>query len=479
MTHAIAAFDSRLTSVRPHPRQLAWQAMEFYAFVHFGMNTMTNREWGDGTESPNLFDPDALDADQWVEALKSAGMTGLILTAKHHDGFCLWPTRTTEHSVAASPWRGGKGDVVAEVAAACERGGLKLGIYLSPWDRNSPAYGSGTAYDDLYVAQLTELLSDYGPVFTLWMDGAYSSALDGRHQDYNWDRIFETTRALQPDTVLSNCGPDTRWCGNEAGVTRSDEWSVVPAMLRDTARIAERSQHDDAPGFGREVVASDLDLGSRRSIEGLEDTLVWYPAEVNTSIRPGWFHHPEEDDQVTDVDTLFDLYERSVGGNTTLLLNLPPDRHGLIAAPDVRVLEQLGTRIRDFKDRRQTTPVSVSSGIVEGPMTSRLEDGVEGTRPWWSPDAGDATPTLELRPTSRTPIEALVVKEAIEVGQAIEEVEVEVIRGDDVVDRRRFGVVGYQRILPLDGVEADAVRVRIATSRGPIVLAGAGIVAAP
>lgn len=469
--------DSRLIQVRPTPRQVAWQTMEFYAFVHFGMNTMTNREWGDGTESPALFDPAQLDADQWVSAIAAAGMTGVILTTKHHDGFCLWPTATTDHSVAGSPWRGGGGDVVGDVAAACARHGLRFGVYLSPWDRHEPRYGTGTAYDDFYIAQLTELLTRYGPMFTLWMDGAQSPSLDPRQQPYDWERIFSTARALQPDAVLSSCGPDVRWCGNEAGVTRSDEWSVVPASLRDTARIAERSQHEDQPGFGRIIYPEDLDLGSRAAVAGREDDLVWYPAEVDVSIRPGWFHHPEENDRVRTPDNLFDLYLGAVGGNATLLLNVPPDRSGLVSDADVASLHALGDRIRALRAGRIRCGVEVSSGTLTTPE-SRLADGLGGVEPWWRPDPGDAQPTLRLALPRPTPLSALVLKEAIREGQRVEQVDVEFLRDGVTVDRRTTGAIGYQRIVRLEGIDADAVRLRFTRSRGPVVLAGTGLVAA-
>ena len=232
----------RAASVAPSPRQLAWQQLEFYGFIHFGMNTFTGREWGDGTDSPLRFDPARLDPDQWVAALKSAGMRGLILTCKHHDGFCLWPSALTDYRVRSAPWREGRGDVAALTAEACRRGGLKFGVYLSPWDRHDPRYGTGKPYDDYYVGQLTELCSRYGELFCVWMDGACGEGPNGRRQVYDWPRYYETVRRLQPGAVLSVCGPDVRWCGNEAGHCRPSEWSVVPAQLRDAAYTAGRSR---------------------------------------------------------------------------------------------------------------------------------------------------------------------------------------------------------------------------------------------
>ena len=290
-------------AVAPSPRQLAWQQMEFYGFIHFGMNTFTGREWGDGTASPALFDPACLDAGQWARALKSAGMRGMILTCKHHDGFCLWPSAHTDYSVKYAPWKGGRGDVVREAAEACRRAGLKFGVYLSPWDRHDPRYGAGKPYDDYYVAQLTELLTGYGELFCVWLDGACGEGPNGRRQAYDWARYYETIRALQPGAVISVCGPDVRWCGNEAGHCRPSEWSVVPAALRDAAYTEERSQQEDSAAFARRVSREDEDLGSR-AVLARGGALAWYPAEVDTSIRPGWFYHPQEDAQVRTAGEL-------------------------------------------------------------------------------------------------------------------------------------------------------------------------------
>ncbi|MCT2582086.1 alpha-L-fucosidase [Actinophytocola gossypii] len=438
-----------LAAVRPSARQVAWQELEFYGFVHFGMNTMTGREWGEGTDDPALFDPAGLDADQWVAALKSAGMTGVILTCKHHDGFCLWPSDVTDYTVAASPWRDGKGDVVAEVADAARRHGLRFGVYLSPWDRAEASYGSGTAYDDFYVAQLTELLTRYGPVFSVWMDGANGEGPNGKRQVYDWDRYYAVVRELQPDAVLSVCGPDVRWCGNEAGHTRPDEWSVVPAGLRDAERIADRSQQVDDGTFARLVRSDDLDLGSRAALAGHEDDLVWYPAEVNTSIRPGWFHHDAEDTQVRSVDELFTIYLRSVGGNSCLLLNVPPAADGLVRDADVTVLTRLGQRIEDFWARRLEATVSHEPRL-----------------------------TLDFGRTAR--VEAVVVGEDITQGQRIEHVVVSGRVDGRLTPLAEANAVGYRRVLTFPPVEVDAIVVEVRQTRDtPVVAQVAAIEAAP
>ncbi len=334
----------------PDERQLAWHELEFYAFIHFGVNTFTDREWGLGYESPAIFNPTELDADQWVEACKSAGMKGLILTCKHHDGFCLWPSKYTEHSVKSSPWKDGKGDVVREVSEACKRGGLKFGIYLSPWDRHEKTYGDSDIYNLFYVNQLKELLTGYGDIFCVWLDGACGEGVGGKRQVYDWESYYRVVRELQPGAVISVCGPDVRWCGNEAGHCRESEWSVVPAYLRNAEMTADKSQKSDDPGFSKKLNSDDADLGSREAIRNAEK-LVWYPAEVNTSIRPGWFYHASEDDKVKTLDELLTIYYNSVGGNASFLLNIPPDKRGLIHENDAARLRELGSVLNKTFER--------------------------------------------------------------------------------------------------------------------------------
>lgn len=440
------------SAVRPTPRQLAWQQLEFYGFIHFGMNTMTDREWGLGHEDPALFDPAQLDADQWVESLAAAGMRGLILTCKHHDGFCLWPSAVTRHSVASSPWKAGRGDLVAEVSAACARRGMKFGVYLSPWDRTEPSYGTGTRYDDFFVAQLRELLSGYGPIFSVWFDGANGEGAGGKKQYYDWDRYFAAVRELQPGAVISVCGPDVRWCGNEAGHTRPNEWSVVPASLRDAERTASNSQKADDGEFSRLVRSDEQDLGSRAVIASSSDELVWYPAEVNTSIRPGWFHHPKEDTQVRSADELFDIYCASVGGNATFLLNVPPARSGLVSAPDRLVLSQLGSRIAALY------AADIASEATASPPG--VQDGA------WAIDATGGSLVLSWPEPRR--IDGAIAEEDITLGQQVERLLVEVRTADDQwLPVAECASVGYRRILSFAAVETDTVRLSITASRGP------------
>ncbi|WP_198153743.1 alpha-L-fucosidase [Catenuloplanes japonicus] len=464
---------AQLAAVRPSLRQLTWQAMEFYGFVHVGMNTMTDREWGPGHDDPALFDPAALDADQWVSALRSAGMTGVILTAKHHDGFCLWPSDVTTYTVAASPWHR---DLVREVSDAARRHGLKFGVYLSPWDRTEASYGSGTAYDDFYVAQLTELLTRYGPIFTVWLDGANGEGPDGRRQVYDWARYYAVVRTLQPDAVINVCGPDVRWCGNEAGATRPDEWSVVPRALQDAEGIADKSQKADDGTFSRLVRTDADDLGSRAALADYDGELVWYPAEVNTSIRPGWFHHPAEDDAVRSADELFTIWQRSVGGNSTFLLNVPPARDGLFHKNDVAVLEELGRRIADFRARRLTgQTVWVSSGAVGDADVAWPR---RGETPW-RPEPDDRSPSVTIHFGETASVEAVVIGEHIAEGQRIEHLVVSGLRDGEWVWLGRAHAVGYQRIVTFPACALEAVKVQIFESRDvPVVSRVAAIGAA-
>jgi alpha-L-fucosidase len=306
---------------RPTPAQHARQREELSMFVHFTVNTFTDMEWGDGTESPGIFNPANLDARQWARAAKRGGFRSLILTAKHHDGFCLWPTRTTDHSVRSSPFRGGSGDVVREFVDACRGEGLGAGVYLSPWDRNAKTYGQGTAYIDFYLAQLEELLGGYGPLVEVWFDGANGEGPNGKRQEYDWPRIHAAVRRLQPNAVMfSDSGPDVRWIGNEQGEAGTTCWSTV-----DPERVPR-------PGFDAPWVATALNQGDPQGS-------VWRPGEADVSIRPGWFWHPDQDERVRSADSLMRLYFRSVGRNSKLLLNVPPTRDGLFHDRDVKALE--------------------------------------------------------------------------------------------------------------------------------------------
>ncbi|MBO5649202.1 MAG: alpha-L-fucosidase [Clostridia bacterium] len=467
-------FDRALVKCHPTERQLMVEKMEFYAFAHFTVNTFTDREWGDGTEPESAFNPTELDADQWVEALKAAGITGLILTCKHHDGFCLWPSKYTEHSVKNSPYKNGQGDVVREVSEACARGGIRFGVYLSPWDRNCQVYGQGEPYDDYFCNQLTELLTQYGDLFTVWFDGACGEGPNGKKQVYDWERYYALIRRLQPDAAISITGPDIRWCGNEAGDTRESEWSVLPRTVRLEEEVAENSQTSDNAAFREKKLRDeDRDLGSREILRKATE-LTWRPSETDTSIRPGWFYHSWEDDKVRSVETLIDIWYRTVGGNSTLLLNIPPDRRGLFHEVDVARLRGMGEYIR------RTFAVNFAEDAVITADTDNGYDLPENVKEdsydtYYKPFDGDNTPTLHIRLNEPKNVTHVVIKECIPYSQRIERFGIDVRVGDAWVEVCAGTTVGYKKIAKFDAVETQEIRIRILDSRVAPIISFVGV----
>ena len=423
--------------VTPTPRQQRWLALEFTAFVHFGMNTFTDREWGDGKEDPALFDPKDFDARQWCRAFRDAGMRGLVLTCKHHDGFCLWPTKTTEHSVKHSPWKDGKGDIVAEVAAACREHNLAFGVYLSPWDRHEPSFGK-PEYEKFFIDQLKELLSGYGPVHDVWFDGAHAPRDD--RATFDWTKLWRTVRELQPDACISVMGPDVRWCGNEAGHTRDAEWNVVPVDTDDD-RNAEDSWEVAQSLFRFDVQAADL--GSRARLAGAR-RLVWWPSMTNTSIRPGWFWHASQDLQVKPLEQLVDLHRRAVGSGTQLLLNVPPDRRGLVHENDVKRLRELGAVLR------ATFGAAVSDG-------ARIKDFDKVRELWF-----DSPRSVDL---------AVLAEDVANQGQRVERFRIDAWDGNAWTPVSSGTTIGPKRFASFEPVTASAFRVWVEKSRGKPALA--------
>ena len=452
--------DIELIQIVPSRRQLAYQETEFYAFFHFGMNTCTDREWGDGTEDPAIFNPTEFDADQWVSAAKSAGMKGVILTCKHHDGFCLWPTKYTKHSAASSPWKNGSGDVVREVSDSCRRYGMKFGIYLSPWDRNQPCYGMGKEYDDYYVAQLTELLTGYGDIFSVWLDGACGEGPNGKKQVYDWERYYACVRKYQPDACICVCGPDIRWCGNEAGDVRKSEWSVVPARTALAESVQEKSQQADNEEFRQRKITSDMeDLGSRKALEG-ETDLIWYPAEVNTSIRPGWFYHSAEDGQVKSLEELIHIYIGSVGGNGTFLLNIPPMPNGLLCEKDVQRLAEFGQWQRKAFSHNlsENALIHASSEDAEHPVCNLTVDTLDS---WYQPETSRMPVELVFALERPEKVGYLVLKEAIQYSQRVEQFEVLAEAGESWTNVYSGTVIGYKKIVPVFGEAIRKIKIII------------------
>ncbi len=329
----------RITAVLPSQRQLDFMKMEYYNFIHFGINTFYGREWGNGKENIKKFNPKKLSTDQWCRVLKATGSKGIIITAKHHDGFCLFDTKYTDHSVMNTPF--GK-DIVALLAESCQKYGLKLGIYLSPWDRHESTYGTDE-YNDYFVSQLTELCTHYGDIFCFWFDGACGEGANGKRQVYDWDRYYSVIRELQPHAVISVCGPDVRWIGNEGGKVRKSEWSVVPAKNVSADKIMQNSQQDESQAKAlAEMADTDEDLGSRELLSKFSD-LTFCPAEADVSINPGWFYHPNRYylfKKNRTAEDLAKIYFNCVGGNASMLLNVPPDKSGLINKREIKTLEK-------------------------------------------------------------------------------------------------------------------------------------------
>ena len=416
----------------PTPQQLEWQQMELTAFLHFGINTFTGREWGDGKENPALFNPTDFDAEQWVRSLKEAGFKMAILTAKHHDGFCLWPTKTTGHSVAASPWKDGKGDVVRELRDACDKYGIKFGVYLSPWDRNASCYGDSPKYNEFFIEQLTEPLTNYGEVHEVWFDGANGEGPNGKKQEYDWTAILSTIRRLQPRAVTAIMGDDVRWVGNERGLGRETEWSATVLTPGTYARCEEQNK-----ALG--VKATSKDLGGRDMLVNAKE-LFWYPSEVDVSIRPGWFYHQQEDNQVKSLKHLTDIYFKSVGYNSVLLLNIPPDQRGRISDADVN-------RLKEFADYRK-----------EIFADNRVKGGLKA----WTARPGD-TRVYQLKPKSE--INVVMLREDISKGQRMEAFTVEALTADGWKEIAKGTTVGYKRLIRIPAVEARQLRVKVDACR--------------
>lgn len=363
-------FLKEAASVKPSERQQKWFDTEFYAFIHFTVNTYTDLEWGLGNEDPAIFNPVELDCDQWVEAVKSAGMKGIVLTAKHHDGFCLWPSAYTEHSVKNSPWKNGKGDVVRECAEACKRGGIKFGVYLSPWDRNSPYYGTD-AYNDYYCNQLTELLTNYGELFMIWFDGACGEGPNGKKQVYDFPRYIDLIRKYQPNACIFNdYGPDVRWCGNEAGKARRAEWAVVPSELCYRCEV-QTGAGPLAEGADLSFMYNpDQNIGELHNIL-YSKGLVFAGSEIDMSIRPGWFYHSYEEPH--SLERLFNTYVNSCGSNTSFNLNIPPMPSGRFDQRDIIRLKELGEALENAFGESKKVPLTAERVQPDNPTQCKYE----------------------------------------------------------------------------------------------------------
>jgi len=460
---AITILHAQKTAPKPYgalptQRQLNWQEMERYCFLHFTVNTFTDREWGLGDEKESVFNPTNFNADQIVSTVASHGFKGVILTCKHHDGFCLWPSKYTEHSVKNSPWKNGKGDVVKEISAACKKYGIKFGIYLSPWDRNSALYGK-PEYITYYRNQLRELLTNYGDIFEVWLDGAnggtgyYGGANEKREIDrktyYDWKNTFAIIRKLQPNAVIfSDIGPDARWCGNESGFVKDSCW----------ATYTPHGPNGDEPS-----------IGYTNYIEGETGTLNgenWIPAEVDVSIRPGWFYHQKEDDKVRSLESLKEIYFKSVGNGASWNLNVPPDRTGQINAHDIKALDSL----RDYLTKSFSTDLLKGAKVMASETRANLKkyaaSNVLGNNKnlYWAVNDNTTTASLTFQLKERSTFNCMEIKEFIPLGQRIRSFKIEVDKDGAWIPVFKGSTVGSKKLAKFDDITASKVRLTFSNS---------------
>lgn len=426
----------------PTTDQVKWQQLEYYMFIHFGPNTFTNVEWGDGKEDPKVFNPTDVDCNQWAETAKNAGMKGIIITAKHHDGFCLWPSKYSTHTVRESAWKDGKGDILKELSEACKKHNLKFGVYLSPWDQNHPAYGT-PEYNQIFSNTLNEVLSSYGEVFEQWFDGANGEGHGGKKQVYDWNMFHETVYRNQPHAIIfSDVGPGCRWMGNERGVAGETNWSTM-----------------NIEGFGPGRDAPPTHILNSGEMGGQ----AWVPAETDVSIRPGWFYSPSTDEKVKSVEKLVDIYYTSIGRNSNLLLNVPPDRRGRIHPND-------STRLMEFRDFIEESfknnligeakiEASATRGNASKYAASKMADN--DYESYWTTNDEDLTPNIEINFKEPKTLNRLLLQEYIPLGQRVSSFSVKYFNDDnqkwaDLIDAT---TIGYKRILRFPTVTTSKLKI--------------------
>jgi alpha-L-fucosidase len=444
----------------PSAKQLAYHAMEMNAFIHFTTNTFTDLEWGMGDESPAIFNPSSLDASQWTSVIRQAGFKGVILTTKHHDGFCLWPSAYTEHSIRKSPYKNGKGDIVREVSDACRQAGLKFGVYLSPWDRNRADYGT-PSYIEYYRNQLKELFSNYGPVFEMWFDGAnggkgfYGGTNENRKINsatyYDWPATLQAVRNIQPGVLFfSDAGPDIRWVGNERGTAGNTNWNTITT---DTL-------HAGKPGI--ETLLN----------SGTEGGTSWVPAEVDVSIRPGWFYHQKEDSLVKSPEKLFEIYLTSVGRGSNLLLNIPPDRRGLIHENDKKALQGFRKILDAAFKTNLTRGAKANAGNTRANNPQFSAANVIDNKPdsYWATDDGITNASISITFSKETTVKYVVLQEYIKLGQRVKSFTIEGMQNGKWSRLVNGTTIGYKTIKAIDPVTLSALRVTINDARAcPVI----------
>lgn len=442
----LSTVNAQTNLPRPTKAQLAWQDMEFYLFMHFGPNTFTDLEWGHGNEKEEVFNPTSLDCEQWCRVAKASGAKGIIITAKHHDGFCLWPSKYSKHTVRESKWKDGKGDVLKDLSNACKKYGLKFGVYLSPWDRNHPDYGTGK-YNDVFVGMMKEVLTNYGPVWEFWWDGANGEGPNGKRQVYDWKRFEQTVRKLSPNTIVfSDIGPDARWCGNEDGIAGKTNWNTL-----------------DTAGFTRGAGAPRQDTLNTGNVQGK----LWIPAECDVSIRPGWFYHKAEDSKVKTPEQLFELYLKSVGRGANLLLNVPPDGRGLITEYDSAALVGFnGLRRKNLEHNlfKNASTYHLFHGILK--KAPALSDGNYKTVETIS-EIIQQSVGVELKSKRNEKINCIVLNEDLLKGQHCSHFKLLLFNSKDELVKEIYGTtIGKKRMITFPAVAVNTIELTIEEQHG-------------
>jgi len=460
--------------VLPSKAQLQWHETSMYAFIHFTINTFTNREWGLGDEDPALFNPTDFNADKIVSTIKVSGLKGVVLTCKHHDGFCLWPTKTTEHNITKSPWKNGKGDVVKDISEACKKYGLKFGVYLSPWDRNNPNYGK-PEYIKIYRAQLTELLTNYGPIFEVWFDGAnggdgyYGGAREKRTIDkttfYDWPNTWSIVRKLQPmATIFGDVGPDQRWVGTEEGHSGNPCWATF---------TPHGVTNYDKPSNG--------DCKTDESMNGTRNGKFWMPAEVDFSIRPGWFWHEAENNKVKSSADLLNHFFNSVGNGANMILNIPPDRRGHVYEKDSISLVGFGKLIHDMYARNFATGAIITASNTRGnsPIYSPKLVLDNDRYSYWATDDSVKTASLVLQLKGKQTFNVFRIRENIKLGQRVDDWAIDVMENGKWKEYAKGLAIGARRLVRGAMVTTDKVRIRFTNASACPCISEVGIYATP
>lgn len=466
----------KAANVTPSKRQYEWQKLELTGFIHFGINTFDDVEWGKKTTDISKFNPAEIDVKQWVKTFKDAGFKLIILTAKHHDGFCLWPSKYTDYNISKTKFQNGNGDIVKELSAECRNAGIKFGIYLSPWDLHEKTYGT-PEYNKHFVNQLTELLTNYGEIAEVWFDGACGEGPNGKKQVYDWDSYYKLIRNLQPEAVIAVMGDDVRWVGTESGYGRQTEWSVLPGASANQNAIAENSQQQAGDGAFVPRNLMDEDLGSREKIKNA-NSLIWYPAEIDVSIRPGWFYHKGEDGLVKSPYKLADIYYNSVGLNGVLLLNIPPDKHGRINENDVKSMQGMRYLLDEtFKTNFALNCKAEATSQKAGNEAKYLID--DNLETYWTTDGSLSTASIEINLGKKQTVDRAMLQENILAGQRIEKFHLEYWDGNSWTKFVEATTIGYKRLLRFPEITTDKIKIVIDECRTNPTIASFGLYKAP